>query len=108
MNAVLPRLRSALGAFRILRRRAEELRAPGLAVWTDAGEQSLTSAKTYVTRTAHADEVADLEAAREIREGIEGLKDGKVDTADLAHLERASRLVKRSADLAHDIGEVAS
>lgn len=108
MKTILPKLRLAIGAFRTLRRRAFELEQPGLAVWADAGEAKLDAARDGLAKIAHADEVADLEAAKAIEEGLDGLKDGRIDDADIAHLRRAARLARRSAELAHDIGEVAS
>lgn len=105
---LLPKLRHALGAFRVLRRRVREVQAPALTMWSDAGEQHLLAARAQIAKMAHADEVADLEAANAISAGLEGLGDGKIDPCDIAHFERAARLVRRSAELAHDIGEVAS
>lgn len=97
--------RSIVGAFRILRRRAVAAGFPGLKVWADAGELAATQVGTRVATLAHADEVADLEAARAIDAGLAGLRDGRADPADLAHFERAASLTRRSAALAHDIGE---
>lgn len=94
-----------LGAFRILRRRADKAGAPGLTLWADVGERAAASVGSEVAKAAHAAEVHDLEAQRALAAGIAGLADGTADPEDLAHLHRAARLVAKSAELDHDIGE---
>lgn len=104
----LPTFRAVIGSFRILRQRSRDVGQPGLGVYADAGEQAAEQIGRTVSTKAHADEVADLEAASAIDAGLAGLKDGRVDPEDVAHLERAGRLVRRSAGLAKEIGEVVS
>ncbi len=101
-------LRAIIGAFRLTRRRASELGVPGVAVWSDAGEAAAVGLGARVAKLAHADEVADLEAAKEIDAGMAGLADGHASAADLAHFERAARLTRKSAELAHDLGDSVS
>ena len=100
-----PTLKSILGAFRVLRNRASALGQPALTVWVDAGETAASTLGRAVADSAHASEVHDLEADQAIARGLAGLADGRVDPIDLAHFQAASRLVKRSAALDHDIGE---
>lgn len=97
---------AVIGSFRILRRRAVEVDRPGLSMWAEQGERSARLAANTVRDKVHADEVCDHEAAKHIEAGLAGLKDGRVDPADVAHFEAAARLTKRSADLAHEAGEV--
>lgn len=54
---------------------------------------------------AHKAKVLDDEARSELAKLREGLKDGRVDKADLVALEKAERLVARSAELDHDLSE---
>jgi hypothetical protein len=98
--------RGIIGAFRLLRRRAAEVGRPALAVWADAGEFAAERIGRSVQQKAHADEICDLEAEKELQAGLKGLRDGRVDREDLAHLARAARNVRRSAKLAHEIGEL--
>lgn len=98
--------RAVIGSFRVLRRRAVEVDRPSLKLWADQGERAAVVTASRIRSTVHADEVADLEAVRHIRAGLDGLKDGRVDPVDLRHFEAAERLAKRSAEHAHDAGEI--
>ena len=98
-------LKFVQGALRVLRRRAGEIGQPGLLAWTDAGERAVTQVSGEVSRMAHASECADLEAAKEIAAGLAELTDVRVRTQVRMHFERAGRLITRSAELDHNIGE---
>src|SRR4051812_11465358 len=98
-------LRTVLGSFSILRRRAAAVGQPGLGVWTDCGAKAAQQVATKVARQAHADEIADLEAKREIETTVAELRAGRPVATAIVHLKRADRLITKSAELAHDISE---
>jgi hypothetical protein len=99
-------MRHVVGAFRLLARRFGTSANGDVCVWAQAGERAADNVTTHVGQLAHEDETNDLEAKKEIEAVIDGLRDGRVDSADLSHLQRASRLIERSAAAAHQIGEV--
>lgn len=93
------------GAFRVLRKRLRDINQPSISVWTDAGEVATKQLGAGIEGAAHKSETYDAEARKELAAGLAGLKDRRVDPVDLAHFEKAARLVARSEELDHDIGE---
>lgn len=95
-------LRKAIGAFRILRRRAVEVGQPGLTTWTDSGEAAAEDVQAQISAAAHKGEIAALSIEGDI---IAMLKDGVVDLVEVKHLSTLAGRAHRVADVCHDIGE---
>lgn len=98
-------MKSIFGAFRMLRRRANELGQPGLSIWTDAGERAAGEVGAAVRDLSHRAETRSISLADEIRGMV---ADGSIDAAELKRLRVAPDRLRQVADDCHDIGEVVS
>lgn len=96
------RLRQIIGSLRILGRRARELGQPGLQAWTFAGEQAAQDVGAAVGALAHKNEVTELDWSARLKAM---LADNKIDSVEVAELQRAPDALTRCAERSHDIGE---
>jgi hypothetical protein len=96
-------LKSVIGAFRMLRRRARSLRVNGLAIWADAGERGALQFAGQVQATAHRAELAAMAASAVVADVT---ADGVVTASELKRLQELPKGLNRVADDCHDITEM--
>jgi hypothetical protein len=98
-------MRQIFGAFGVLRQRAKDARAIGLAIWADAGERAAKALQASVRDGAHVVETKALSLEDELKAM---LADGTIDAVEMKRLCLAPAKVHAIAERAHDLTEVVS
>lgn len=98
-------LRSVVGSFRMLGRRARDLGQSGLGIWSFAGEHAAHEVSHEVVAKAHANECAERSLANDLSAMT---SDGKIDAAEFRRLVHLPAALTRCAERSHDITEVAA
>lgn len=97
--------RRVIGSFRMLRRRVQEVRQPGLTMWANTGEASALALQRTVRDGSHRAETRALNLEQDLRSM---LADGKIDSAEFKRLAGAPGCVHTIAEQCHDLGEAVS